>query len=769
MNLFSIPMKTKQDDFVSAKKVMDTPVSAQVKIAGSESLLQRIASIRELMERYLGNRKNEFMVIDNANLLTEYLDKIIENGIVAIDTETEGLDVYLNPIAGICLYTPGMPSAYIPLNHVSYVTNVKLKNQLPIEYVALELKRIKDVKKIYHNSVFDIRVLKRLGIHFDAHWDTYIGARLLNENEKDNSLKGLYEKYILKGSDDTFKFNELFGGIPFTLIPISVGYMYAAYDPKITFELYEFQKQYLTEASPLCKKNHLEKVAWVMNNVEMPLVKVVVEMEENGCHIDDDFAEYLKKKYNTIEHGLYEEYKELFVEYKDRIEDYISYKEARYENPKIEYPPEPNSPDQLSTFFYDILQLKPINRKKPRSTAKDILQAMDNPISKKILEIRGVRKLLSTYIEKLPEIARLHEGIVHGKFNQLGTDTGRFSSNDPNLQNIPSKNKEIRKMFIPAKGNMFVGCDFSGQEMRLVACISNDPKLIQAYMEGKDVYCVVASIAFGVPYEECLETLPDGREYPKGKERRGKAKAICLGIIYGKGVKSISEDLNVSKTIAQEIYDAVLKNFPDLAKYLEDVLVFARKHGYVETYWGRKRRLPDINLPTFSFSPMSSYQNADGSTTIDDKTKEYFFTRLIKAREDWNFKKVKELTYEARTMGILVFDNSEAIAKAERQAYNSPIQGSAGDLTKLAMIRLSNNKRAQEIGVKLVFQVHDELIVEAPEENIIEVGEILRESMMGAGEGLQVPLICDEEYSYGWYHDSYYVKDGVLVKKEKKV
>ena len=415
-----------------------------------------------------------------------------------------------------------------------------------------------------------------------------------------------------------------------------------------------------------------------------------------------------------------------------------------------------NSPTQLAILLYDILNVPPVSKEKPRGTGEEILVDIDLPLCKLILEYRGIYKLLSTYIDKLPETVNPKTNRIHASFNQYGAATGRFSSSDPNLQNIPSHNKDIRQMFRASEGKVLVGSDFSQQEPRILAQFSQDHNLISAYKEGKDLYAWSASLVFHKPYEECKEFYPDGSKNPQGKELRGKMKAIILGIMYSKGVKAIAEDLKIPVKEAQNLFDTFFKQFPNVKTFMDETQEFARKNGYVETIWGRKRRLPDMQLPEFTFERVSSkpsnfnplFEDFDIEDNDDDAI-EYYKKALSKA---YGFKQKNDIKAQALKEGIKIKDNGGFISEATRQCVNSRIQGSAADMTKIAMGRIWRDQKLKDLGFKLLITVHDEVIGECPIENAKEAAERLSAIMIDSAKPeIQVPMKCDAEITKNWY------------------
>lgn len=446
MALFEIP--TRNNSRESDSKIIKqskTVHKATPSIKGGSSLLERVSQAQDLVNRKLSKYKDKYILIQNEQILHNYIDECIKQGVISIDTETTGLDPLLDDIAGICIYTPSMPGAYIPINHVSYITNEKIANQLDVEYIRAEFERIikPHIDVIMFNAKFDIRVLRnKVGLHnIYCTWDCYLAQRLLNENEPSNALKKLHQKYVLNGAEEEFTFDELFRGIPFTMIPLQTAVLYAGHDPVITYELYDYQRQFLREDSD---REDMRKLYWVLMNIEMPCVDAVCNMEDNGVLFDMQYQQILSEKYNKLLTDKLEAFYRELKKFDDKIVKY----RAKTQNNKLDEPINIASPTQLAILFYDIIGIEVIDKKSPRGTGVEILKKMDMPLANTILEYRTVEKLISTYIDKLPNCVNPNDGRIHCSFNQYGADTGRMSSSDPNLQNIPSHNKDIRKMFI---------------------------------------------------------------------------------------------------------------------------------------------------------------------------------------------------------------------------------------------------------------------------------------------------------------------------------
>lgn len=759
--LFNIPKRAgKSNDTLIAKKVNSRAKKSSTTVRGGGGMLERISTIKAMVEKNLGQFKDDYLIIRDISALHQYITQCLNNGVISIDTETTGLDPIVDKIVGLCIYTPNMPAAYVPINHISYVTGIKIENQLTEKEVAQELQLLLDynIDIIMFNANFDIRVCRnQLGIYLNCTWDCYLASRLLNENEGfgNTGLKALHKKYVLNGEGDAFSFDALFKGIPFDKIPINTGYLYAAHDAIITYELYEFQKPFLTLESDECIERGLQDVAWVFHNIEMPCVSVVCDMEDNGITFDFSYATELSTKYNEI----LKEKTKTFYKVCDMYSKEISEYRSKNPNNKLDNPINIASASQIAILLYDIIGIDPPDPKSPRGTGVDILQRIDNPICKAILDYREVSKLLSTYIDKLPECVNPKDGRIHCNFNQYGADTGRFSSSDPNLQNIPSHNKEIRKMFTASDGYVLMSSDYSQQEPKVMTQMCGDPKMIQAYKEGKDLYAEIASLAFGKSYEDCLEFRADGTKNPEGKERRSQAKSILLGLLYGRGINSIAEQLNTTKQKAQAIQDKVFKGFPAIPQFEQDSKTMAIEEGFVTTLWGRKRRLPDLSLPEFEFTwkdgappdlDVLDFEDTEDESNceVPEDVQKKYLRKLSRAY----FGQKRKIFDEAAAEGIKITDNGAKIADAERQVVNARIQGSAADMSKLAMINVGTDKRLKELGFRLLIPVHDELIGECPIENAKECSERFALLMSKAAvDKLTIPISCDVEITRQWY------------------
>ena len=752
MALFDIPTRSDHASDSAILQKMKQKKLAPTVVKGGGGISEKIATIKAMVEKHLGKFKDEYIVIQDENILHDYITKSIENGVISIDTETTGLDPLQDDLVGICIYTPDMKAAYIPVGHISYVTGQKSKNQLSLEFCGKEFSRLIDIKEnIMFNACFDLRFLKNhIGVDLICTWDAYLASRLLNENEPSKGLKALHKKYILRGEEDAFKFDDLFKGMNFAYVPIQTAYLYAAHDAIITYEYYMYQKQYLRLDS---ERQDMRDIAWVFHNIEMPCVKVVAGMEDTGVAFDLDYAAQLKDKYSILLEERKEDVYKMIDMYKDDIDKYCT----NNSNNKLSNPINIDSPVQLAILLYDIIGVKSVDKKSPRGTGEDILKKLDMPLCNAILEYRAIGKLMNTYVEKLPDCVNPKDGRIHCKFNQYGADTGRMSSTDPNLQNIPSHNKDIRKMFKATDGYVLMSSDYSQQEPRLMALLCNDPKMINAYREDKDLYAEIAALSFNTTYDNCLEFRPDGTTNPDGKNRRSQAKSILLGVLYGRGVPSIAEQLGTTTKKAQAIKDSVFKGFPAIEQFEKDSIQMAEDLGYVTTLWGRKRRLPDMQLPDYEFVWKDGAKPSDDPLNFDDEEvetevpDELVRKYVRKLNNAWGSKR-QEIYEEANAEGIWIIDNTKKRADAQRQCVNARIQGSASDLTKLALITVGNDARLKELGFRMLIPIHDEILAECPEENAKECAERFTHLMnIAGGDRFTIPIHCDAEITKVWY------------------
>lgn len=740
---------------VKTVKSKDIPLEDKLKLITDEVI------------RILGRYKDNTAVIRTYDDLKSYIDDAISNGIIAIDTETNNsLDPITCKLMGGCIYTPGRKNAYIPVNHIDIKTGKKLPNQVTEEQIKEQFSRLYDIKCIYHNGKFDYEVLKcTCGLDLPIYWDTMIGAKVLDENEHSAGLK---QQYIDKidPSVEKYSIDHLFNDIEYAQVDPEIFALYAATDSYMTYKLYEWQLEKFS------LPEH-KKLFNMFKTIEIPVIKVVAKMELTGVELDFQYADLLSKKYHKILDSIDREAEQELAKIKPKIDAWRLTEEAnaKQQNKKgeltgkskaeqLEDPISLSSPTQLAILLYDILKVKSVSTKSPRGTGEDILSKIDIPLCKIILKRRATSKLIDAFIDALPKTVNAATGRVHCHFNQYGAATGRFSSSEPNLQQIPSHEKSIRMIFKATDGYTLVGSDFSQQEPRLLSQYSQDRNMIDAYKEGKDLYATIASGVYRMSYWDCMEHHEDGTPNPEGKKRRGSVKSLLLGIMYGRGVTSIAEQIHGTIEEAQKIVDDFYQSFPNVKRWIDKTQADAHKTGYVEDLWGRRRRLPDIQLPKYDIKDKSGKNQStfnpilgcSDRTLINSNIEKYKkLLEGIKNRRDY-----EAIQKKALLDNIEIHDNTGFIAQAERQCVNARIQGGAASMTKLAMIKLDSDKELNDLGFKLLIGVHDELIGECPIENADAVADRLCFVMKTAAQDVcEVPFKCDPDIATCWYLNDY--------------
>ena len=457
-NVTPEPQKQKKIIEKAAKpqKVKTTTEKVIKSRSSSVSIHDKLRLIKEEVLRILGVYKDQTVVIRTRDELTKYIDAAIVNGEIAIDTETNNSLVPLTcKLMGPCIYTPGQKNAYIPINHVDPDTRELLPNQLTEQDIREEFLRLTDTKIIMHNGKFDYEViLCTCDVELEIYWDTMIASRILDENERAN----LKQQYISKidPSIEKYSIEQLFEGVEYAVVDPEIFALYAATDAFMTYKLYLWQKEQF--AIPGC-----ERMYKLFTDIEMPIIKVCAAMEMTGIEIDKEYGERLSLKYHKKLDIIDVKIEEELAKYKDQIAKWRLTPEAnkkekktnkkgeetwsKSKNEQLQDPPSMTSPTQLAIFFYDVLDVGVVDKKTPRGTGEEILQKIGLPICDLILEKRGLEKIIGTYVDKLPQCVLPETNRLHAHFNQIGADTGRFSSSDPNLQNIPSHLKEIRMLF----------------------------------------------------------------------------------------------------------------------------------------------------------------------------------------------------------------------------------------------------------------------------------------------------------------------------------
>jgi len=613
------------------------------------------AWLQEVPEKKATTTKvnSSYICISSQDLLEKVIKNASKAKTIAIDTETTGLDYMDTDLVGISLsYKPG-EAYYIPINHQDDTVN-QLKLNLVLDALKPVLESSKN-KIIGQNIKFDRNVLAKYGINISSiKNDTMMMSYVLDASATRHNLDALSSYYL---NYKTSTFEDVAGKgvkqVTFDQVPIEEATNYAAEDADITLRLYEELNPKLESVASLKKLN---------DEIEIPLIEVLSEMEQNGAILNSKIlssqSKDLENRIKKLEKKAYE----------------IAGEEFNLGSTK-----------QLREIFFDKLNYRIIKKTpggQPSTDEKVLVElAEEYELPGVLLEHRTLSKLKSTYTDKLPGQISETTGKVHTSFHQAVTTTGRLSSSDPNLQNIPIRTEDgrrIRQAFEPSKGHRFISADYSQIELRIMAHISKDVGLLQAFQEGEDVHSKTASEVFDVAIEEVTEDL------------RRNAKAINFGLIYGISAFGLGKQLGISRNLAAEYMAMYFEKYPGVKKYMESTKDFASQNGYVETLFGRRLYLRDINA-------------------------------------------------------------SNAIRRqaSERAAINAPVQGTAADIMKIAMIKTHQAIKAENVKAKLILQVHDELILDTPKKEIDSVINLLTDSMMGAAS-LDVPLEIDVGVGDNW-------------------
>ena len=768
MGLFSMAEISEIQAIAEKSKQLEAPKKSQV---GKRNIPAQIEAISATVKEYF--KDSPAKCCRTRQELHDYVTDMIDAGIGGIDTETTGLDRQKDWIVGSSLYYPGGVEIYIPNRHILPVFEEPYKDQLDYREVKEEFDRFrqKGTKLIFANAPFDLSMMfnwYEIDLTDQFYYDVITSWRCIKEDEKSNRLKDLYNKYVLHGTGDPKHFSDFFSPELFPYCNPEIAKLYAAHDPKITYELYEWQVPLITKGHPRCEKRNLGAISDLIWGVEFPLIKIAQHMSQYGMFIEKSFSDHLIEKYHSLFDNDVADLKKMII---DAIND-------------PQYHPKKKSPfqtiDDLNIdsaahkqwIVYDLLGFESADGDK--STDKKVIGLFKHPIISQILKCTSLSTLISSFVDKLPESVG-KDGRVHPDFKTIGASTGRFSCAEPNTQNIPSHVKDIRQMFRAKSGFVILSSDFSQQEPKLTAYVSQDENMIRSFKENKDIYSFIASIAFNKTYEECLENLPTG-EYdedgnpiviyqPDGKARRGEAKSVVLGILYGRSIPSIADQLyskmdwDSDKKVkqAQYVYDSVLDAFPALRKLMVNSQAFVKKYGYTETILGRRRHIPDFLLPEFEFVAERGYVNPDidplDPSTFDQKDgiPDRILNALKKEFSQYKyFGQIVRRTKELAEEHIKVINNRKKIQKAQRKIVNSIIQGSAADTTKLAMLKVANDPVLKELGGVMINVIHDEILMECPIEHYEECGKRLAALMCEAASFLPFSIKCDVTTSYRW-------------------
>lgn len=586
--------------------------------------------------------------------LDNWVDKLAKSKQFAFDTETNSIDHVHTKLVGISVSVNPNEAAYIPLAH----QYLGVPQQLPLDDVITKLKPIfedPEIKKIAQNAKFDYSVLANYGITVQGiAFDTMIESYVLNSTERHDmdSMASRYLNYNTITYDELTKVNKK----QFTIdeIELEKTTKYAAEDADITLQLHQ-------KLWPILEKN--QKLTKLFTDIEIPLAIVLAEMERTGVLVD---AKQLKKFSNELSKQLHDTEIQLQLLAGEKFN--------------------PASPKQIQALLFDKHQL-PVLKKTPKgepSTSEDVLSELANQyeLPRMILLYRSLAKLKNTYTDKLPLMVSPIDHRIHTNYNQIGTVTGRLSSNEPNLQHIPVRNEEgrrIRQAFIAPKGYKIISADYSQIELRIMAHLSQDKSLLDAFSHDKDIHRVTASEILGKTESEVTS------------EERRRAKAVNFGLIYGMSAFGLSKQINVARKEAQFYIDRYFERYPGVQAYMDQIRQQAAEQGYVETLSGRRLYLPKIK---------------SGSA--------------IERRG------------------------------AERAAINAPMQGTAADIIKTAMIKVSEWIKSLPVdNIRMVMQVHDELVFEVKEE-LVEQYKAQIKSIMENCYQLSIPLKVDVGFGNNW-------------------
>ncbi len=586
--------------------------------------------------------------------LTRWIERLRAAGEFAFDTETTDLDAISAELVGVSFACAPGEAAYVPLAHRYPGAPAQIARERAL---ALLKPLLEDtaVGKICQNAKYDLVVLAGLGIALAGlRDDTMLESYVLDPSATRHDMDSLALKYL---GYKTLKYEEVAGKgkhqIDFGAVPLAQATAYAAEDADVTLRLHRVLRPRLAEHPGLER---------VYREIEMPLVPVLARMERHGVMID---AERLRRQSEEIARRLERMEQEIFAAAGERFNL--------------------GSPKQIQEVLFEKLKL-PVLKKTPTgqpSTAEEVLAelALDYPLPALILEHRGLAKLKSTYTDKLPQMIHPRTGRVHTSYNQAVAATGRLSSSEPNLQNIPVRTEEgrrIRQAFVAPPGWRLMSADYSQIELRIMAHLSGDANLIHAFAHGRDIHRVTAAEVFGVPLDHVSE------------EMRRHAKAINFGLIYGMSAFGLARQLRIPREAAEAYIERYFARYPGVKAYVERTREQARTQGYVETLFGRRLYLPEIRV-----------------------------------------------------------SNQARRAAAERAAINAPMQGTAADLIKLAMIAVDRWIAAAGSRIKMIMQVHDELVFEVPEEEVEHARREVRRLMEGVAT-LSVPLVVDIGLGSNW-------------------
>jgi len=661
-----LPIKIEEIKTYASIDNNNTSISNFLVDQGFKSIAQRLqnnanffSNIEE--EKITSVEKNKYVLVNSKKIFEDLLNNIRKIGYCAIDTETNSLNIEKVSLVGISLCCDECISYYIPINHLDKNTSKRIKDQLEEDYVLKNIKNIcedSSILKIGQNIKFDIRVFAKYNILIRSIADTMLMSYSLDNGITKHNMDDLAFNHL---QHNCIKFKDLVGSgkseITFDYVDINNAVNYAAEDALVTLKLYNL----------LFPRVVKEKTSFIYEEIDLHLIEVLSIMEKNGIKVN---INYLKELSNQFEKDSNNIAKKIFK---------LSKKEFNIGSPK-----------QLGEILF--LDLKIEGAKKTKSgtfsTDSSTLQDLElkgYEIAKLVLEWREVTKLKSTYTDALQEQAIKKTDRIHTSYGIANTLTGRLSSNDPNLQNIPIRTengKKIRKAFISEKNTKLISFDYSQIELRLAAEISKDKNFINAFLNGEDIHSSTAKDIFNVTNKDLNFDL------------RRKAKAINFGILYGISPYGLAKQLKITNSEAKLYIENYFQKYPKIKEYMNYQIQFAKSSNFVSTIFGRRCNIKGIN--------------------------------------DKNF----------NVRGF-----------AERQAINAPIQGSAADIIKLAMIEIHKKIISNEIQAKMLLQVHDELIFEISEQDIKESSIIIKQIMENSHlkyKDFTVPLTVDFDTGNTW-------------------
>ena len=593
--------------------------------------------------------KHEYIQVNTLAKAKELADLLAKQKRICFDTETTSLDKLEAEVLGLALAFEKHKAYYVVMPREFEACKEMLQVFQPVF-------SNKSIEKVAQNIKYDLMVMLKYGIELDGPlFDTMLAHYLLEPDQR-HGMDALSEKYL---NYKPMSIESLIGKkgknqLSFESVDLDKATEYAAEDADITLQLREVLAPQLVESE-------LQKL---FEEVEIPLVKVLAAMEMEGVRVDRPFLD---------------NYSDELGQNLDRLEKEIH--ELSSSNFNI------SSPKQLGEVLFDVLKLDP-KAKKTRTgqykTDEDTLRKLadSHEMVQKVLDYRQVQKLKSTYVDALPKLIKDSTGRVHTSFAQAVAATGRLSSNNPNLQNIPIRTdmgREVRKAFVPRdEDHILIAADYSQIELRVVASVAEDAGMMEAFHAGIDIHAATAAKVFGVAVEEVT------------KEQRYRAKSVNFGLIYGQGAFGLAQNLGISRTEAKELIDAYFEQFPGIRSYMDNTIDFCRQHGYVKTILGRRRYIPDINS-----------------------------------------------------------NNRTVVGFAERNAINAPIQGSAADMIKVAMINIQKHLEQIDSKTKMILQVHDELLFDAHKDEIDSLAPVVIK-LMEEAMPLKVPVLVEMGQGQNW-------------------